>query len=172
MDPSLAILGGALLAGVAVAAWLRGWSGVESGILAGGQLLKTVGLQMLLGFLLAGFVQVVVPSQVISTWMGEGSGLRGVLVGTLAGILAPAGPYVQFPLLASLRASGAGLGPIAAYLTAWSVIPLMRTVVWELPLLGTPFTAARFAFSFPLPVIVGLAVAWLVGLVPRISFLR
>lgn len=167
VDTSIIVLGTILIAMAVITLRLQGWSGVSTGLLTGGKLFKTVGLQMTLGFLLAGFIQVVVPSHVISTWMGEGSGLRGILVGTVAGALAPGGPFVQFPLLAGLHRAGAALGPIAAYVTAWSVIPVMRAMIYEIPLLGMPFTVARYSLSLLLPVLIGLAVPRVVALLSR-----
>ena len=167
VDISIIVLGVILIAMAVVALRLQGWSGISTGLLAGGQLFKRVGPQLALGFLMAGFIQVVIPSHVIGNWMGEGSGLRGILLGTVAGALAPGGPFVQFPLLAALHKSGATLGPIAAFVTAWSMIPLMRTMIYEIPLLGMPFTVARFALSFPLPVIIGLTVPRLMALISR-----
>jgi hypothetical protein len=41
-------------------------------------------------------------------------------------------------------------------LTAWSLISVNRALVYELPLLGVPFTVARWAASLLLPLIVGL----------------
>ena len=166
---SIIVLCAMLIAMVVIALKLQGWSGVSTGFLASGRLFKTVGVQLILGFLLAGFIQVVIPSHIISAWMGEGSGFRGLLVGTVAGAVAPGGPFVQFPLLAALHRSGAALGPIAAFITAWSVIPVMRTMIYEIPLLGMPFTVARYSLSLLLPVVMGLAVPRLVALVSRLG---
>jgi hypothetical protein len=91
--------------------------------------------------------------------MGPGSGLRGILVGTIAGALTPGGPFVNFPMVAALQPGGAGVGPLAAYLTAWGVIPLNRSLVWELPFLGQGFTVSRLLASAPVPILVGLLTA-------------
>lgn len=109
----------------------------------------------------------VVPSSLIGSWIGEDSGLRGVLVATAAGMLTPGGPFLQFPLVAGLAKAGAGLGPVAAYLTAWSLLSVNRAIVWELPLLGTGFTGARWLVSLAVPIVVGIATPWVLRLFTR-----
>lgn len=123
-----------------------------------GDLLSDVWLALLLGFLLAGFVAVLLPSKLVARYLGAESGLTGLLLATLFGALTPGGPYVQFPLVAALHKSGAGPGPLAAYLTSWNLLPLHRTLVWELPFLGAPFTIARLLTSLAVPVVIGLGV--------------
>ena len=76
--------------------------------------------EVALGFALAGLITVLIPPDLIGHAIGEESGVRGVLIATVAGILTPGGPFLQFPLVASLARGGAGVGPLAAYLTAWS----------------------------------------------------
>jgi hypothetical protein len=47
---------------------------------------------LILAFIAAGMVQVLVPVQLISRWIGAESGWRGILMGTLMGAIAPGGP--------------------------------------------------------------------------------
>ena len=153
---SIAVLA-ALVVIVIVIAWrLQGGAGVVEGFLTSGRLFRMIGVQLALGFILAGFIQVVLPREIISTWMGAESGLRGVLVGTAAGAISPGGPYIQFPLLASLHQAGAGYGPIAAFVTAWSLVPVIRTLQFDVPIMGWEFTLARLAVSIAAPIVVGL----------------
>jgi uncharacterized membrane protein YraQ (UPF0718 family) len=113
---------------------------------------------MLLGMLLAGMAEVILPTELIGRWMGSDSGIVGVLIGTVLGAIMPAGPYVVMPLLGSAMTTGAGAGAIAAFITAWSVAPISRTIVWEMPFLGGAFTASRVIVSLPFPILVGLLV--------------
>jgi uncharacterized membrane protein YraQ (UPF0718 family) len=134
-----------------------GLSRALDGYRAGLDLALSVAPQVTLGFALAGLITIVVPQELIGRLIGEESGLPGILVATLAGLLTPGGPFLQFPLVASLSRSGAGVGPLAAYLTAWSLLGLNRAIVWEIPLLGGSFTVARYAVSIAAPILVGLA---------------
>lgn len=158
MDLSIVILA-TLVSVLIVVALVRGGTEMAGeGLLRAFQLFKGVAPHLALGFILGGLITVVVPSEAIAAALGEGSGLRGLLIATGAGILTPGGPYIQFPLVAGLAVSGAGWGPVAAYLTAWSVIGANRVLVWELPMLGLRFTAVRWLFSLTLPLLVGLVV--------------
>lgn len=155
MDLSLFIILSLTVALGLLAYAAQGWSGLRAGLVNTGTMLESVWLRLLLGFAMAGFLQVVVPSELIAHWMGEESGLRGLLVGAAAGSLTPGGPYVNFPIVASLYSSGAGVGPLVAYITAWSAIPIQRTLIWEIPLMGYRFTLVRLLTSLLFPLIAG-----------------
>ncbi len=164
---SIAVLA-VLVVIVIIIAWkLQGGAGVRDGFLTSGRLFRMIGVQLALGFILAGFIQIVLPREIISTWMGAESGLRGVLVGTAAGAISPGGPYIQFPLLASLHQAGAGYGPIAAFVTAWSLVPVIRTLQFDVPIMGWEFTLARVAVSAAAPIAVGLLTPPVLNLIAR-----
>ena len=105
--------------------------------------------------LLAGFVQVLVPRDLVARWLGEKSGFKGLVVAALAGIVTPGGPMTSFPLVLALYSSGAERGALVAYLTAWSLLGVQRILVWEIPLLGSDFTLVRFAACAALPLLAG-----------------
>lgn len=154
---SIAILGGATIVLFVIAYVRGGWELPVQGIRVGLDLLLSIAPQLVVGFMLAGVVTVLVPRDALGTMVGADSGLTGILVATGAGIATPGGPFLQFPLVAALVASGAAPGPVGAYLTAWSLMGWHRLVIWEIPLLGAQFTVARFLVSLALPVLVGLA---------------
>ena len=126
-----------------------------AGLSSGGQLLMATLPKMIFAFAVAGLIQVILPTDLISQWIGEGSGVRGLMIGTAAGAVTPGGPMMHFPIVASLMASGAGAGPIIAYLTSWSLIGFHRVIIWEIPILGVEITVARFLASLVLPPLVG-----------------
>jgi len=150
------ILGGLLLFTLVTVYRREGKAGLRSGLLGIIRTITFVIPFIFLGVILAGLVEVVLPRDLISGWMGEESGLKGVLIGTVVGVLVPGGPYVVVPLIASVMESGAGIGPVAAFFTAWGVIPFTRTIVWEIPFLGVPFTLARYIGNLGFPIFVGL----------------
>jgi uncharacterized membrane protein YraQ (UPF0718 family) len=154
----IAILG-SLTGALIIIAYVRGGTAlpIEGGAEAL-RILSSVAPQLALGFLLAGMLTVLMPADLVSRWIGPGSGFAGILIATVAGALTPGGPYLQFPLVAMLANAGAGPGPMAAYLTAWSVSSVNRLLIWEIPVLGLPFAAARWGVSLMLPIIAGLAV--------------
>lgn len=132
----------AILALLAVIAVTKGGPSLAAeGFASGFTLLVRIAPQLLIGFALAGLVTVLLPSEALGRYVGADSGLIGLALASVAGIATPGGPFLQFPLVAALAGAGAGPGPMAAYLTAWSLLGWNRFVVWELPLLGAPFTS-------------------------------
>jgi uncharacterized membrane protein YraQ (UPF0718 family) len=109
---------------------------------------------LLFAFIVAGMVQVLLPQEMLSRWIGEESGLKGIFIGTLAGGLTPGGPYVSLPLVAGLFKAGAGVGTLVAFLTAWSLWAVARLPM-ELGILGWKFTFVRLACTFFFPPIAG-----------------
>jgi uncharacterized membrane protein YraQ (UPF0718 family) len=153
---SILIVGTLVVVLTLVAFAQGGVARATDGYRQGFDLALSVAPQVLLGFALAGLITIVIPQETIGRLIGEESGIQGVLIATVAGILTPGGPFLQFPLVASLAKSGAAVGPLAAYLTAWSLIGLNRALVWEIPLLGGTFTLSRYAISIFVPIAIGL----------------
>ncbi len=133
------------------------WKGAENSVRMFIEILPA----MLAGFLLGGMIGVLVPGEVVARWAGEDSGLRGLLVATAAGALTPGGPYVQFPLVISLWKSGMGIGPVTAYLVSWTLLGLNKTFVWEVPVLGWRYAAAKTTAALLAPLAIGALTAWL-----------
>ncbi|MHC4789260.1 MAG: permease [Planctomycetota bacterium] len=110
---------------------------------------------LLFAFVAAGMVQVLVPPETVSTWVGGESGIRGVLIGATAGGLVPGGPYVSLPLAAGFLRAGAGVGTVVAFLTGWSLWAVARLPM-EVGILGWRLTLVRLACTFLFPPIAGL----------------
>ena len=104
---------------------------------------------------LAGFVQVLIPRDLVARWLGSRAGFKGLVIASVAGALTPGGPMTSFPLLVALFASGAHRGSLVAYITGWSILGLQRVLVWEVPLLGSEFALIRVLACLPLPVLAG-----------------
>jgi uncharacterized membrane protein YraQ (UPF0718 family) len=144
---------------LAILVWLayvkKGGVAVGEGFSKSGALFVSVAPQMAIGFFLAGFVALLVPQEAVARSLGEKSGTGGLLLASVAGILTPGGPFTHFPLLAALRSQGAGIGPLAAYITAWSLLGAHRIILWEGPLLGWRFVLIRVGVSFLCAPLVG-----------------
>ena len=161
MDSSFFVLCGITLILVLIGYWMKGWDLPLSGLKLAGRMFWGIAPNLLVGFVMAGIVQVLIPSGYIAKLVGEGSGLKGLLIGTVAGVLAPGGPYINVPIVASMYQSGAGVGPLAAFLTAWGIIPINRTLVYEIPLLGTQFAIIRYVASLIFPLVIGMLTTFL-----------
>ena len=110
---------------------------------------------LLFSFIVAGMVQVLLPREIVAKWIGDESGIRGVFVGTVAGSLAPGGPYVSLPLVAGFMRAGANVGTMVAFLTGWSLWAVTRLPM-EVGILGWKFTLIRIVSTFIFPPIAGL----------------
>lgn len=136
--------------------WRHGGEGVRTGVGEGITMVRRIAPMLVLGMLIASMAEVALPPELIDRWLGDESGFTGILIGIGVGALVPAGPYVTIPLLGSLMAAGAGIGPLAAFLTAWSVIPISRSLVWETPFLGPAFSISRYVVALPFPLAAGV----------------
>ncbi|MEE8179629.1 MAG: permease [bacterium] len=110
---------------------------------------------VILAFIVAGMVQTLVSHEFLSKWIGKGSGIRGILIGTVAGSLTPGGPYVSLPIAAGLLRSGASVGTTVAFLTGWSLWAFGRLPI-EVGIMGWKFTLIRMVSTFLFPPIAGL----------------
>ncbi len=110
---------------------------------------------LIAAFIIAGMVQALIPREFIIKWLGKEAGLKGILFGTVAGGLTPGGPFVSFPIIASIYKSGAGIGTVVAYITAWSLVAVGR-LPYEVSLISPKFAAIRLACTFFFPPVAGL----------------
>ena len=110
---------------------------------------------LVFAFIVAGMVQVLLPQKLLSKWVGVESGMRGILIGTVAGAFVHGGPYVSLPIAAGLLRSGASVGTMVAFLTGWSLWAVSRLPM-EIGILGWKFTLIRIASTFFFPPIAGL----------------
>jgi uncharacterized protein len=154
MDTSTAVMMVAAVATLILVYW-KSPAAASNGLSATGALILEITPRMVAAFTLAGLIQAVVPQEAIVKWMGQGSGTRGILIGMTLGSVTPGGPMTHFPIIASLFKVGIGIGPLVAYLTAWSLFGLQRIIMWEIPFLGAKVVAVRFAVSFFFPFLAG-----------------
>jgi len=131
------------------------WIGARNGL----SLLWFILPRLVPALILTGMLQVLIPQEYVSRYFGREAGFRGILIASVAGVLTPGGPMVSVPLMVALAHSGAGLAPLVAYMTSWSLFGIQRIIAWEAPLMGWPFVIARVVPSLAFPVVAG----WLVS---------
>jgi uncharacterized protein len=110
---------------------------------------------LLAGFLLAGLIQVIVPKEIIVTWLGDAAGVKAVLIGCITGGLVPGAPYAVFPIVAGLYQAGAGLGAVIGFTTAWALWSVSRLPV-EMVLISPRVALLRYGITFIVPPAAGL----------------
>ncbi len=99
-------------------------------------------------FVLMGLLDEWVPRDVMSKYMGEGSGLKGVLISIFIGSAAAGPLYGAFPVAAVFMKKGVKLTNIFIFIGAWSTtkIPMF---LFELSSMGSKFAITRLIISIP-----------------------
>ena len=136
-------------------AYNRGGGEHILGLKSGGSMLLQLVPLLIFALIVAGMVQVLLPQEMISKWVGAESGFRGLLIGTVMGGFTPGGPFVSMPIAAGLLRAGAGIGTMIAFMTAWSLLAVARLPL-EIGVMGWKFTLIRLACTFFFPPIAGL----------------
>ncbi|MFH1460170.1 MAG: permease [Candidatus Omnitrophota bacterium] len=126
-----------------------------NGLEAAFNMTREIILLLIFAFIIAGMVQVILPKEFLSKWVGAESGIKGILIGTIAGACAPGGPYVSLPIAAGLMRSGASIGTMVAFVTGWSLWAFSRLPM-EIGIMGWKFTIIRLISVIFFPVIAGL----------------
>ncbi|WP_422486586.1 hypothetical protein [Gudongella sp. DL1XJH-153] len=106
-------------------------------------------------FILAGFIEVLIPGEFVQGWLSREAGLKGVVLGTFGGMLLAVGPYAFFPIVSSITASGAGLGTIISMITGWTLLGLGK-MPYETAFVGVEFFYKKLLYSIPFSLLAGL----------------
>jgi uncharacterized membrane protein YraQ (UPF0718 family) len=125
------------------------------------KLLGGVWPELLLGFVLAGLLEVLIPEGQLVQWLGGQNVFYGILAGWGIGLLLPGGPYLIFPIVANLLRQGAAPGPLIALITAKVLLSPIRMLSYEAPLLGWPMTLSRLVPGLLVPPLLGWIGQWL-----------
>lgn len=139
---------------------------VEQGFRTAG----TTGLKfvpiLLVAFVIMGFVDVLLPRDLVERWLSDAAGWRGLGVAWVAGVLTPAGSITGLPLAAALLKAGVGAGVLVTYLTSMATLSILR-VPLEIGFYGWRLMALRVAVSLVLPFVAGalarVCAPWIMG---------
>lgn len=120
--------------------------------------LKT-GLSMLPALLLAlivvGMVNSLNLSSNIKTMLSNDTGIKGICLASLGGMLTPGNMFIAFPIASALLKVEAGIGSVVAYIIAWSTWQWLR-IPFEISFLGWKFVLIKWCAILLLPVIGGV----------------
>lgn len=99
-------------------------------------------------FLLLGLLDVWVPKETMIKYMGEGSGLKGILLAIFIGSAAAGPLYGAFPVAAVFMKKGVSFRNILIFIGAWSTtkIPMF---LFEIASLGAKFAVTRLLVDIP-----------------------
>ncbi len=122
--------------------------------MAGKSLLKLLPLLVAV-FGLVGLFQEFLPPELVTRWLGESSGLFGLLLGTAAGAIAIGPPLAAYPLAGSLIDAGAWPPAVAAFIISWISVGIV-TLPFEAQTFGSRFALLRNGISFVAAMLCGL----------------
>lgn len=108
-------------------------------------------------FILLGLLDVWVPKDTMVKFMGEGSGIIGILISIFLGSAAAGPLYGAFPVAAIFMKKGVKLSNIFIFIGAWSTTKLPM-FLFELTSLGSKFAFTRLAINIPGILIIAYAV--------------
>jgi hypothetical protein len=146
----------ALIAGILVlVGYLMGGGQHIIGLRKAGNMTIQILPLLVCAFTVAGMAQVLIRHDILAKWVGAESGIRGIMIGTVAGGFAPGGPYVSLPIAAGLLRAGASVGTMVAFLTGWSLWAISRLPM-EVGIMGWKFTLVRLACTFFFPPLAGI----------------
>lgn len=99
-------------------------------------------------FILLGLLDVWVPRETMIKYMGEGSGIKGILLAIFIGSAAAGPLYGAFPIAAVFMKKGVKFMNILIFIGAWSTtkIPMF---LFEMAALGTKFAVSRLLIDIP-----------------------
>lgn len=99
-------------------------------------------------FILLGLLDVWVPREIMIKYMGEGSGIKGIILAILLGSAAAGPLYGAFPVAAVFMKKGVKFSNILIFIGAWSTtkIPMF---LFELSALGHAFAVTRLLIDIP-----------------------
>lgn len=112
-------------------------------------------------FVLLGLLDVWVPRETMVKYMGEGSGLKGILLAIFIGSAAAGPLYGAFPVAAVFMKKGVKFSNLMIFIGAWSTtkIPML---LFEATALGTKFAVTRLLIDLPGIIIIALILTKLV----------
>jgi len=157
MDTGLIVLSILLTLALIAVLYRGGRQLLMAGLKRAWQTFSLMWWRVLLGFLLGGLIQVLIPHDIIAEWIGPTSGIKGVLIGSYAGLIITGNAFVLMPIIASIYVAGAGSGPIIGLLTAAQMIRLQGLFVLEIPFFGSRIALTRYIVCFLIPPLAGLA---------------
>ncbi len=99
-------------------------------------------------FILLGLLDTWVPKDTMVRFMGEGSGILGILLSFLLGSAAAGPLYGAFPVAAVFMKKGVKFTNILIFLGAWSTTKLPM-ILFEIASMGTKFALTRFLINIP-----------------------
>lgn len=109
---------------------------------------------LLLAFGITGLLTGLLKKETIKNLLGREAGIKGILLGAVAGAIMPGGPYVFYPITVAFLMGGADIGSLLAFVAAKNLWTITR-IPLEVALVGWQVFFARFIVTLVFPLLVG-----------------
>lgn len=105
-------------------------------------------------FILVGYLNLLVPKEVLQSWLGPEAGWKGLFIGPAIGALVQGGPFAFFPLFDSVFRDSVTTGTAVAMITAWGMINVGH-LPYEAAFLGPRFILLKYSIYILFPTLAG-----------------
>jgi uncharacterized membrane protein YraQ (UPF0718 family) len=126
--------------------------------------------RMICALIGAGFMVKLIPTEIIGNYLGVEAGFTGVLIGSVSGLIVPAGGMIAFAIAAALANEGASVPALISFVTCWALFAAHRLVIFELPMLGASFARLRMLSVLVLPFLAGTIALLATGMLSFATF--
>lgn len=110
--------------------------------------------------ILLSLLEIWIPKKIFLKYMGENSGILGIVLSLILAFFAAGPMYAAFPFTSVLLKKGVKFSNIIIFLNAWCVAKL-STLLFEINALGYKFTITRLIINIPGVIIMGYLVEYL-----------
>ena len=108
-------------------------------------------------FILLGLLDVWISKEKMMKYVGEGSGIKGIIIVFIMGSVSAGPLYAAFPVAAVLMKKGAKFSNVLILIGAWSTIKI-PLFLFEMSSLGVKFAVTRLLINIPGIIIIAYAI--------------
>lgn len=112
-------------------------------------------LMLVASFILIGQLNVLLTKDLMDKWLQKFEGIKGILVGAIAGGLFPGGPYIYYPFISSFLDKELPFYILLSFLFGKYIYDFSR-IPLEISLINTTTALIRNLITLPMPIVVGL----------------
>lgn len=112
--------------------------------------------------LLASAIQTLLPTEIVRSYLGPGSGFEGVMMGGLLGGILQGGPYAAYPIIKGLQQSGVSPAVVIAMMIGYGAIGSGK-IVYGLAFFGAKIISLR--------VLIGIGLTLLASFILSVALL-
>jgi uncharacterized membrane protein YraQ (UPF0718 family) len=128
-----------------------------AGFKKGWNMFKNLFLPFINILILISLVLYIIPPDLISRYLGAGSGPLGMFVAALVGSIALIPGFISYPIAANLIHQGASYSVVATFMTTLMMVGVV-TLPLEISYFGKRVAILRNTLNFGAAIIIGLAV--------------